>query len=394
MRFLVASPRSVLRIAILSVVALLVAACAEQSPALDETATVNASVTTTAVPTPDSLAQSQIEMCEDLLARVTDPSNNAAGWELREATVSFFEEANKAGLLALPYQGEGWQKAKAESPRDFVFIVTVFARADGHDSAEALRAEWSRNLTSLGIPYDEAFSTVCAALPEETLAAQADPPEATRQALPLGRSGSVSLDSYTFSVEREMASSPDYAIIHDASGAFEAPGKFACTMETREFIDGSEQVLSIVDAVVDFSSDKAWISIGQGWIEVDQGDPMAAAALTFCAQALRPSPVQRYAAFGESTTRNGIAVWHVDLAAEGLYEGDRPGDVALRYEGWFAEDDLWPVAVIFELETDGRAMAEQYGMRLTDAQERGTISIQSEISDINSPDVHVTIPSG
>ncbi len=191
-----------------------------------------------------------------------------------------------------------------------------------------------------------------------------------------------------------MASSDNYAIIHDASGAYDG-GRLQCTMETREFMDGTESVLSVVDTVLDLQNNQGWLSLGQGWVAVEAGDPVATAALSFCFQAFSvASPVERDPAHGESTTRNGVPVWHVDLAAAELQDASQPGDVLTRFEGWFAEDDLWPVAVIYELETDGRQMAEQYGMRTTDAQERGTISVVSELTDVNSPDVHVTVPSG
>lgn len=113
--------------------------------------------TSTAIAT---LSPAQDVFCEDLLTVIAVPTVTG-GRTIRPDTVTFFNLAERMGYLDLPYQSQGWGKAKATDPKSFVSVTHIFAGAMSTDVGDALKGEWRLNLEGVGIDYEQAFTEVC-----------------------------------------------------------------------------------------------------------------------------------------------------------------------------------------------------------------------------------------
>ena len=81
----------------------------------------------------------------------------------RPETEQFFDLAERMGYLNLPYQGEDWGQAVAETPEQFVQWVSAFSDEGilSLDVGTSMIDEWKRNLEESGASYEEAFIEVC-----------------------------------------------------------------------------------------------------------------------------------------------------------------------------------------------------------------------------------------
>jgi hypothetical protein len=224
-------------------------------------------------------------------------------------------------------------------------------------------------------------------------AASAPPPAATApgstSALPATVAPTDALDSFAYVFEKSLEADGQFVWSYTAAGEFEAPADVSCTITFR--FGG----LGVNTTRVVSTGEGAWVDEGDGFVAVSEGDSELARHLKTC-----PGwPAYRWGfslpaelPSGTPETVNGIAARRYSLAEAlvetpasfGLAPSEVEGMTINAFDVWLAEDGGWLVRLVEDVSEDLEASGEE--------PQRGRVVTRVDITEPNSPDIHVEPP--
>jgi hypothetical protein len=195
------------------------------------------------------------------------------------------------------------------------------------------------------------------------------------------------LGSFAYALEMSVDAEGEFIFSIESAGEFEAPDSFSCTISAR--VPGEEAAIQVV-----VTAEGAWLDIGTGLVPVSQENPQLTGSIGGCPgwsafweDAYLPSPLPP----GVPETVNGVAALRYSLAGAvgtpawfGLMPPGMEGVTVSAYDVWLAEDGGWLVRFVEDVSMDLDGSAEEAL--------RGRMVMRLDITNPNSPDIHVEPP--
>jgi hypothetical protein len=158
----------------------------------------------------------------------------------------------------------------------------------------------------------------------------------------------------------------------------------------------------VVSELVVIAGD-AWVGTGDGFRATSAGDPEVMDILGGC-----PGSPAFWRDFesgeltvlpGEPGTVNGVAARQYQLGEAmetlgsfGFLPSELAGMTIRAFDIWLAEDGGWPVRLIVDVSVDAPALDSQPGFPLAEGGQGLDMKMQLDITNANSPDIHVEPP--
>lgn len=235
---------------------------------------------------------------------------------------------------------------------------------------------------------------ILAVLEGEITARPAVPPESTRTPSTSAFPPDV-LDSFRYYWEVSVEADGEFAVASE--GEFEAPDRLRCLIITSlgDLAEFEENLVVI--------GDDAWMHTGEEFQATGPDDAEILDNLDLCPG----SPVfwEGFALsdltplVGEPEMVNDVAAvrYRLDEAADnlrriGFLPPEAEGMTVNAFDVWLAEDGGWPVAVDFDVLANAEVAAESFALPIADSGQELRLRMRLDITDTNSPDIHVEPP--
>lgn len=232
-------------------------------------------------------------------------------------------------------------------------------------------------------------------LPVATPTAQAAPPAATPATGPTSASPATvaptdALLSFAYAFEMSMYADSQFVMSYKTAGEFEAPDDVWCRVNF--WLGGLGETMTKVVS----TGEGAWVDGGDGFVAVSKSDSKLARRLSMCPgwpAFWKGFSLPAHLPPGTPETVNGVAAHRYSLAealAEtpaslGAAPSEMEGMTVNAFDVWLADDGGWLVRLVEDVSTDPQESGGEAEPR--------RVVIRMDITDANSPDIHIESPS-